>query len=121
MKDITINGRFVFGVLLSPKFTNDSWYHLFAILVFTFKVKASEDISAGVYEILIHDIVLSSGVAIKPSDTSGKVTVSNSETGLQQIESDSNQSDSIYNLNGQRVKTPAKGVYIKNGRKILVK
>ncbi len=27
----------------------------------------------------------------------------------------------VYNLNGQRVDTPAKGVYIKNGRKVLVK
>ncbi len=89
--------------------------------VFTFKVKASEDMSAGVYEILIHDIVLSSGVAIKPSDATGKVTVEGSSSGLQQIDADSNQSDSIYNLNGQRVNNPSHGIYIVNGRKVLVK
>ena len=27
----------------------------------------------------------------------------------------------VYNLNGQRVNTPAKGVYIKNGRKVIMK
>jgi hypothetical protein len=89
--------------------------------VFTFKVKASEDMSAGVYEILIHDIVLSSGVAIKPSDATGMVTVVGSSSGLQQIDADSNQSDSIYNLNGQRVNNPSRGIYIVNGRKVIVK
>lgn len=89
--------------------------------VFTFKVKASEDMSAGVYEILIHDIVLSSGVAIKPSDATGKVTVEGSSSGLQQIDADGNQSDSIYNLNGQRVNNPSRGIYIVNGRKVIVK
>ena len=27
----------------------------------------------------------------------------------------------VYNLNGQRVKTPHRGVYIQNGKKVLVK
>ena len=87
--------------------------------IFTFKITADESMAAGEYEIKVRDIVLSCGVAIKPSDTTGKVTVSNSETGLQQIEANGNQSNRIYNLNGQRVKTPKQGIYIKNGRKVL--
>lgn len=101
-------------------FEGDSYYGNSGT-IFTFKIKADENIAAGEYEIKVRDIVLSSGVAIKPFDTSGKVTVSNSETGLQQIESDSNPSYSIYNLNGQCLKTPAKGVYIRNGKKVLIK
>ena len=31
------------------------------------------------------------------------------------------QSDSIYNLNGQRVNNPSRGIYIVNGRKVIVK
>ena len=27
----------------------------------------------------------------------------------------------VYNLNGQRVENPGKGIYIQNGRKVLVK
>ena len=27
----------------------------------------------------------------------------------------------VYNLNGQRVNAPVNGIYIKNGRKVLVK
>ncbi|MBP5569647.1 MAG: leucine-rich repeat protein [Prevotella sp.] len=101
-------------------FEGDSYYGNSGT-IFTFKITADENLAAGDYEIQIRDIVLSSGVAIKPSDASGKVTVSNSETGLQIIESDSNQSDSIYNLNGQRVNNPSRGIYIVNGRKVIVK
>ena len=101
-------------------FEGDSYYGNSGT-IFTFKITADENMAAGDYEIKVCDIVLSSGVAIKPSDASGKVTVSNSETGLQKIESDGNQSDSIYNLNGQRVNNPSRGIYIVNGRKVLVK
>ena len=101
-------------------FEGDSYYGNSGT-IFSFKITANEDLAAGEYEIKVCDIVLSSGVAIKPSDATGKVTVSNSETGLQQIESDSKQSDSIYNLNGQRVNNPSRGIYIVNGRKVIVK
>ena len=75
----------------------------------------------GEYEIKVRDIVLSSGVAIKPSDTTGKVTVESSQTSIQQIESNDNASDQIYNLSGQRVKAPLHGIYVINGRKVIVK
>ena len=89
--------------------------------IFTFKITADEGMAAGEYEIKVRDIVLSSGVAIKPSDTTGKVTVESSQTSIQQIESNDNASDQIYNLSGQRVKAPLHGIYVKNGRKVIVK
>lgn len=89
--------------------------------IFTFKITADEGMPVGEYEIKVRDIVLSSGVAIKPSDTTGKVTVESSQANIQQIESNDNAPDKIYNLSGQNVKTPAHGIYVKNGRKIIVK
>ena len=32
-----------------------------------------------------------------------------------------NEQDVYYNLNGQRVENPGRGLYIKNGRKVLIK
>lgn len=101
-------------------FEGDSYYGNSGT-IFTFKIKADENMAAGEYEIKVRDIVLSSGVAIKPSDATGKVTVEGSSSGLQQIDADGNQSDSIYNLNGQRVNNPSRGIYIVNGRKVMVK
>ena len=89
--------------------------------IFTFKITADEGMPVGEYEIKVRDIVLSSGVAIKPSDTTGKVTVESSQTSIQQIESNDNASDQIYNLSGQRVKAPLHGIYVINGRKVIVK
>ena len=45
----------------------------------------------------------------------------NSGTSISAIVSPEANKDVYYNLQGQRVETPTKGLYIKNGRKILVK
>ena len=42
-------------------------------------------------------------------------------TRIDGIAGDDVQSDVYYNLQGQRVDTPKKGLYIKNGRKVVVK
>jgi hypothetical protein len=44
-------------------------------------------------------------------------------TGIESIGNGSikNESDAYYNLNGQRVEKPAKGLYIRNGQKVLIK
>jgi hypothetical protein len=42
-------------------------------------------------------------------------------SGIDAIENGQQADAPVYNLNGQRVNTPGKGVYIKNGRKVLVK
>ena len=40
-------------------------------------------------------------------------------TGIETIVKD--EADKVFNLSGQRVKTPAKGLYVKNGKKVIVK
>ncbi len=42
-------------------------------------------------------------------------------SGIDAIENGKQADAPVYNLNGQRVNTPSKGVYIKNGRKVIVK
>jgi hypothetical protein len=46
----------------------------------------------------------------------------NDPTGIVEIEHSSLLEDcKYYNLNGQHVKTPQKGIYIKNGKQIVIK
>lgn len=42
-------------------------------------------------------------------------------TGIQQVNSSKQTVDSYYNLAGQRVATPSKGLYIMNGKKVVMK
>ena len=42
-------------------------------------------------------------------------------SGIDAIENGQQPDAPVYNLNGQRVNIPGKGIYIKNGRKVLVK
>ncbi len=42
-------------------------------------------------------------------------------SGIDAIENGQQADAPVYNLNGQRVNTPGKGIYIKNGRKVLMK
>jgi thiol-disulfide isomerase/thioredoxin len=50
-----------------------------------------------------------------------KVSMAESTTGIQTLKRSSAEEGKWYNLNGQRVKNPTKGIYIKDGKKILVK
>lgn len=43
------------------------------------------------------------------------------ETGINLITSSDDKADAYYNLRGQRVATPSKGLYIVNGRKVIMK
>ena len=45
----------------------------------------------------------------------------NGTTGVRRIEKNSNADDTYYNINGVTTKVPTRGVYIKDGDKILVK
>ena len=42
-------------------------------------------------------------------------------TGIQSFSNVANRDGAIYNLSGQRVLSPRKGIYIKNGKKFIVK
>ena len=50
-----------------------------------------------------------------------KVLVAESTTGIQTLKRFSVEEGKWYNLNGQHVKDPAKGIYIKDGKKVLVR
>ena len=43
------------------------------------------------------------------------------ETGISHIETAQGAADVYYDLSGRRIATPGKGLYIKNGKKVLVK
>ena len=47
--------------------------------------------------------------------------LNNVTVGIQTVNSDAKHSDAIYNLNGQQVEKAVKGLYIMNGKKVLVK
>ena len=42
-------------------------------------------------------------------------------TGIQVIDASDNDKDTIYDLNGRRLEQPSKGIYIKKGKKFIVK
>ncbi|MBR5749210.1 MAG: InlB B-repeat-containing protein [Prevotella sp.] len=42
-------------------------------------------------------------------------------TGIEQPTADNDTTDEIYNLNGQRVAAPTKGLYIRNNKKVIIK
>ena len=50
-----------------------------------------------------------------------KVSVTATSTGIQTLKRTSQEEDTWYNLNGQRVDRPTKGLYIKDGKKVFVK
>ena len=68
-----------------------------------------------------------SGARRAPSDADALkiygIEVENDSMGIDAVDAqpDSSADTPVYNLNGQRVNIPVNGVYIKNGRKVLVK
>ncbi len=50
-----------------------------------------------------------------------KVVFDGETTGISTVKGDNVKDNTIYNLNGQRVAAPAKGLYIMNGKKFIVK
>lgn len=58
------------------------------------------------------------------AETSGAKTmhiVIGDATGITSVNNGTAASETIYNLNGQRIASPAKGLYIKNGKKMIIK
>ena len=60
---------------------------------------------------------------LKAGESNIRVTLSLAPviTGISQVRVDANaQSDAYYNLSGQRVNNPSHGIYIKNGKKVIL-
>ena len=91
--------------------------------VFTFKVKANENIMAGMYEIKMSNMELSYGEAIDVADSSSVLEILSETNGIATIFSNGIANSEVYDLNGRRVNESMtkKGIYIINGKKVLIK
>ena len=91
--------------------------------VFTFKVKADENIMAGMYEIQLSNVELSYGEAIGVADRSSVLEILNDANGIATLFSNGVSNMDVYDLNGRRVEDPKtkKGIFTINGKKVLVK
>ena len=90
--------------------------------VFTFKVKADEDIMAGMYEIHLSNVELSYGEAIGVADRSSVLEILNEADGIATLFSNEVSKTDVYDLNGRRVdeSKTRKGIFIINGKKVLI-
>jgi hypothetical protein len=90
----------------------------------TLTVSIAGDMAQGDYPILLKKMKLSETNISNCYETESRmatITISNnSATGIRQLATDLD-SETYYNLQGQRVSNPAKGVFIKNGKKVMMK
>lgn len=80
----------------------------------------------GVTEITFSDdvfnIILQKGIVFQGHGLRlKKVVLAGPETAIQSVVKSSEPDNAIYNLSGQRITTPKKGIYIKNGRKYVIR
>ena len=82
------------------------------------KISGIMDLQPGSYFCQIHDNTI--GAWVPNSSTSHSFTVTESETGVKNLEPGTwNLEHSVYDLSGQKIQNPSKGVYIINGKKVL--
>lgn len=87
-------------------------------------LKADEELEDGSETAAIYSglLVSATGEQEELSDLSiGVVLDSNEGTAIQSIDRSQTPLGDWYNLNGLRVKTPNKGLYIRNGKKVVIK
>ena len=91
--------------------------------VFTFKVKADDNIEAGIYEIRLTNVELSYGEAIGVADRSSALEIINDVSGISVIASDVCSMSVPYDLNGCRIDASMKkkGIFVVNGKKVYIK
>jgi hypothetical protein len=91
--------------------------------VMTITIQADANLESAVAEAALTNISLSNSDAVSLSvekTYNFTVNIVGDVTGIQNIEA-ANANAPIYNLGGQRVEKTAKGLYIKNGKKVVVK
>ena len=91
--------------------------------VFTFKVKADENIKVGIYEIQLTNVELSYGEAIDVADRSSALEILNNASGITTLTTDECSKSVVYDLNGCRIDASKakKGIFIVNGKKVYIK
>lgn len=79
--------------------------------------------NGGTFSGSIYNIRMSTvdAVSHKCEDVSFKVTVNAPETGAENVKAENGNVKTVYDLQGRKVNTPSKGLYIINGKKVLVK
>ncbi len=85
-------------------------------------LKASDTLSPGIYSLGLKNVELA-----RPNMTNDRlqastasVSVNGYATGIGSLEAEMERGE-VYDLNGRRVQQPAKGVYVINGKKIIIK
>ena len=71
----------------------------------------------------VYNEIIARGIAVQGHGLRLKkvVLAGPKSTGIQSVVRTTNQKDIIYNLSGQRVTSPRKGIYIQNGKKFVIK
>ena len=89
--------------------------------VVNIKLKAEKDATEGDYTLKMERVVLATADEKEyyPADSESTVTVS-TDTGINGITVDPS-SVKIYDLQGRKVNKPTQGVYIVNGKKVVIK
>lgn len=91
--------------------------------IFTFKIKADEDIEVGEYEIQLSNVELSYGEAIEVADRISLLEIIDNTTGVTTAMCEENDCPVIYDLTGKRVDVlnAENGIFVVNGKKVLMK
>lgn len=91
--------------------------------VFTFKVKADENMTSGKYKVLLSNMELSYGEAIQVNDRTSLLEILSPTDGITSLSLDGKKDVIIYDLSGRRTRASEakKGVFIVNGKKVLIK
>ncbi|MBR5593466.1 MAG: hypothetical protein IKW46_05265, partial [Bacteroidaceae bacterium] len=87
-------------------------------------VKAAEEIAVGDVDIKITNTILSrqDGSTYKPAYCTATVSVTNgSTTGIDEVKGENGEMKAIYDLQGRKVDTLNKGLYIIDGKKVVIK
>ena len=85
-------------------------------------LKASDTLSPGTYSIGLKNVELARPDMTndRPQASTASVSVNGYATGIGSLDAEMERGE-VYDLNGRRVLQPAKGVYVINGKKIIIK
>ncbi|MCQ2075861.1 MAG: dockerin type I repeat-containing protein [Bacteroidaceae bacterium] len=91
--------------------------------VFTFMLKADENIKEGMYDIKLTNVELSYGEAIDVADHSSVLEIQNQASNVSSLPFEGKEYTETYDLNGRHIgiSQAKNGIYIINGKKVYVK
>ena len=86
-------------------------------------LKAATDLADGTYELAIKNVELVrlDETSNKPADTVAAIKVGTGITGIEEVLGEDGAVKEAFDLQGRKVETLSKGIYVVNGKKVLVK